>query len=277
MSYQAHWRRLRAGRGGAAFTLIELLVVIAIIAILASLLLPALAKAKAKATAISCASNLKQLAVAWTMYTGDNNDNFAVNNDSDDTVYPIPWVKGSFEGTPTDQTNINLLLEPRYSLIGPYLKSAGVFRCPSDTKLEQLGNQKVTANRSYGLNSFVGWRGDVYRDNPPTGYRVYLRSGDVADLGPSDLWTFSEIHHDSICRPFYGMIMRTPAFYHVPANYHKPSSTFAFVDAHVEVHKWKDSRTYRPPAGLDWHGAHNYPVANSPDVVWLQQHASQPK
>src|ERR1039457_3771707 len=80
LSMSTQGKDQQAGRGHSGFTLIELLVVIAIIAILAALLLPALARAKQKATNIHCMNNGRQLMLAWRMYADDNNDVLAPND-----------------------------------------------------------------------------------------------------------------------------------------------------------------------------------------------------
>ncbi len=267
-----------------AFTLIELLVVIGIIGVLAALLLPAMSRSRARAQAIMCMNNSRQLAFAWTMYSTDNNNSLAYNQAVNkqqmsfaSTTLPN-WVNNimDWELTPGN-TNMNFLSQ---SILATFVNySANIYRCPADRYLSDVQKSAGWNNRvrSVSMNAMVGdpgngSQGGVNINNP--GYQQFVKDSDFRD--PSFIFVFLDEHPDSIND---GWFLNTPPapgnvaeWVDLPASYHNGGGSFSFADGHTEIHRWHSASSVRP-----WNNA-GLPITLAPgdtaDFDWVIKHTS---
>ncbi len=234
----------RPGRGGRfceAVSLVEILVVVAVAAALMLLWLPTLLRSHQLARQSACSDHLRQMQMGFLLYSLDHDDRLVPNDYLYDARYtnaPLmtgnSWCPGNAR---RDTTRSNI----ERGALFPYLHSAAIYRCPSDSaRVPLLEGGSVPRTRSYNLSIWLNTR--------PETLASYTRLSEIHDPAPCDCYSFIDVHENGIEDPTFGLFPFESkwgkTWLDLPADRHGQGANLAFVDGHVEHWRWKAAKVF---------------------------------
>lgn len=223
-----------------AFTLVELLVVIGIISILIAILLPALNRAREHARRTRCLSNMRQLTLAWHMYSLSNKGRIPGAN-----TPPINLARPTHHWVCEGDTENSI----KTGSLWPYVNNMEAYWCPND---------RIHYKRTYSMNSWLDGEGP----GGPNG-KVAKRMSDIKY--PSSTFTFIEEldPRGYLINSFMVVPYPSDLWVDIPAPMHDRVGVLAFADGHAKVWLWSDRRTWRRTG-------FNQTIPNSSDLRDIQ-------